>query len=100
MLKKKINKQFIKEATNSFFWFLAERAFLSFSIACFIIFFVAGMLFYFYAYLPRVSEQKVEIKELSINEDTYQQFISNYSQRKEKLYTIGIEDLRDPFYGD
>ena len=100
MLKKKINKEFIGKAFNSFFWFLAERAFLSFIILSFIIFFSAGMVFYFYAYLPRVSEPEVEIKTISVNEELYQQFISNYSQRKEKLYTIGQEDLTDPFYGD
>jgi len=100
MLKKKINKQTIKTAVNSFFWFLAERAFLSFIILCFMIFFTAGIAFYFYAYLPAVSESKVEIREFSINEEIYQQFISTYSQRKEMIYTIGLDDLRDPFYGD
>ena len=100
MLKKKINKQITKTAINSFFWFLAERAFLSFIILCIMVFFAAGTVFYFYAYLPQKSESKIEIEELSIDEEIYQQFISNYSQRKETIYTIGLEDLRDPFYGD
>jgi len=100
MLKKKINKQVIKKTINSFFWFLAERAFLSFIILCLIVFFAAGMVFYFYAYFPQKSESKIEIEELSIDEEIYQQFISNYSQRKEKLYTIEFDDFRDPFYGN
>jgi len=100
MLKKKINKQIIKTVIHSFFWSLAERAFLSFIIACLIVFFAAGIVFYFYAYLPRINEPEVVIQEFSINEEIYQQFISSYSQRKEKIYTIGLEDFKDPFYGD
>ncbi|MBU3918705.1 hypothetical protein KKC63_02245 [Patescibacteria group bacterium] len=100
MLKKKIDKQLIANMFNSFFWFLAERAFLSLIILCLIIFFVAGMVFYFYAYLPTISEPKAEIRTISVNETVYKQFISNYSQRKEKLYTIGLEDSKDLFYRD
>jgi len=100
MLKKKINVRVIGKIFNSFFWFLAERAFLSFIILSFIIVFSAGMVFYFYAYLPTINEPKAEIRIISVNEKDYNQFISNYSQRKEKFYSTEIENSGDPFYGD
>jgi len=100
MLKKKIDLKIIGRAFNSFFWLLAERAFLSFIILSFVIVFLAGMVFYFYAYLPIISEPKAEIRTISVNEKDYKQFILNYSQRKEKFYRIEIESPGDPFYGD
>lgn len=71
--------------------------FIIFSVVCFL---VALLIFYFYAYLPLHTEPVVEVKEISVNDKLFDDFVKNYTQRKEKFYKAGLELFEDPFYGE
>jgi len=98
MARKLISKRDFKLLLRKIFFFLGERAFLSFILFSFITLFAAALVFYFYAYLPTVEVSIVEIQEISVDAGAYNTFIENYSFRKQKVIEAGSKRIEDPYY--
>jgi len=98
MLKADIDFQTIKNGFRKTVWFLGKRAFTSFMIFVFLALFVGGAIFYYYGFLVIAREPEVVIRAIVLDEEFYQSFLDNYSQRKEKFIEADFKIYFNPFY--
>ncbi len=98
MFKAKINFQRIEKNSKKAVWFLGERAFISFMIFVFLALFAGGAIFYYYAFLVVTEEPVIAIKAIELDENLYQNFLDNYSQRKERSFEADFKIYFNPFY--
>jgi hypothetical protein len=98
MSKVKINFQAIENSFKRVVWFLGERAFISFIIFVFLALFAGGAIFYYYGFLVVTEEPVIVIKTIELDENLYQNFLDNYTLRKQKFIEADFKTYSNPFY--
>ena len=98
MFKIKIDFQIIKKSIGKTIWFLGERAFMSFMVFLFLALFAGGAIFYYYSFLVVTKEPVIATNTIELDENLYQNFLDNYTQRKEKFIEADFKTYSNPFY--
>ena len=98
MSKIEINFQTIKKSFKKVVWFLGERAFTSFIIFVFLALFAGGAIFYYYGFLIVTEEPIIAIKTIELDENLYQSFLDNYTERKQKFIEADFKTYSNPFH--
>ncbi|MEA3452761.1 MAG: hypothetical protein U9Q96_00280 [Patescibacteria group bacterium] len=98
MSKVKINFQKIKKISQKIVWFLGEKAFVSFIIFVSLMLLIGGAIFYYYGFLVVTKEPITVVKMIELDEKLYQNFLSNYAQRKQKFFEADFKTYANPFY--
>jgi len=98
MFKHKIKFQKIKESFKKVVWFLGERAFVSFIVFVSLALFAGGAIFYYYGFLVVTEDPTITIKTIELDENLYQSFLDNYTQRKQKFFEADFKIYFNPFY--
>jgi uncharacterized membrane protein len=97
MLKPKI-KEKIKIFCRKTPLFLAKKAFFVFLIFSLFVLILDVLLFYFYLWRIEQKEIKITPKEIEINQNIYDQFLQNYSQKEKKFRQVEKEEYIDIFF--
>jgi hypothetical protein len=91
-------KNKIKRVLSETPWFLAKRAFFVFLAFVLIVLIVGAILLYQYSWKIERKEIKTEVRQIQINENIYNQFLKNYSQRELNYRKVDEETYPDIFF--
>jgi len=98
MFKVKINFEKIERNFKKIVLFLGERAFISFIIFVLLALFTGGAIFYYYGFLVITEEPIIATRVIELDENLYQNFLDNYTQRKQKFIEADFKTYSNPFY--
>lgn len=93
----KIDLTKYKKTGKNILAFFGKRCWLLIIILLFIVIFVAGAVFYQYAYKVVYQEQNVFISGETINQKNYQDIKKRMEKRQQYLQNILNKELSDPF---
>jgi hypothetical protein len=89
---KKYKKHFINLSES-----VAKKSFISFMILFLLFIFIAGIIFYSYGYLIVKKEVDIHVKQIQINDKSYNQFLGHYVERKTKFNLSETKHYSNPF---
>jgi len=93
----KINLKKYKKYFINFSEIVARRAFASFLILFLLFVFITSIIFYSYGYLIVNKEVDIQVKQIQINDKSYNQFLEYYIQRKETFNLSDTKRYDNPF---
>jgi cell division protein FtsL len=97
MLKNKKQIKKIRAKINRLAWVVGEKAFLVFLILIILIILAGGAIFYRYGYLVVTETPDAEMRRIGLEEEIYQEFLKNYSLRKDIFHEADFKTYLNPF---
>ncbi|MBU3964429.1 hypothetical protein KJ591_00390 [Patescibacteria group bacterium] len=94
----RINIKGAKRISRRVLWFLGERAFVVFLTLVFVSLFIGAVIFYYYGFLVIIDEPEARPQEVQLGDESYQQFLENYRQRKANFENTDSKIYFNPFF--